>query len=182
MGNFMAKGMDDNRIKMMESQKLMMIRQRETMMAVEIAKAKDRFGFYCGFYGTVVTFGTLAALKLRNPAPLIGPLIPTTWALAFQYDMIYGNKMERILAEADRLLMDQPELFRLPKASLMLDDPNDYQNLIMNDRNARNELIKTGKKPEPVVADVSKCPHSLTNPPKRDPNAPSKCPFGFKSS
>ena len=134
MGAQMSSAMENNSKKMMANQREMALRQRETQLAVELARAKDRFHFYCGFYCTVVFFGSLAAMKLRNPAPLVGPMIPTTWALAYQYDMVYGNKLERITQEAERMLSDGSaetgwRKLTPPPSSLLLESPGQYEDL-----------------------------------------------------
>lgn len=58
----------------------------------------------------------MAALKKKNPA-LIGPLVPLSFVLLFQYDMCYGNMMERIRRAADELITTNPYKFYLPEHS-----------------------------------------------------------------
>jgi hypothetical protein len=146
MGNVsatMKSNMEQNSVRMVEFQRAMALKQRETQMALELARAKDRFHFFCGLYSTVFCAGLTAAFHLRNPAPLIGPLIPLTWAFAFQYDLVYGNKLERIMAETNRLLIEEPERFAVPKTSLILQNPEDYETIIMEERRARNAALKS---------------------------------------
>ncbi len=48
---------------------------------------------------------------------MIFPLVPFSFAYAFQYDMLYGNMMERAMSEADTLLIEKPLKFVLPAHS-----------------------------------------------------------------
>lgn len=138
----MKKNMDDNRVEMMVAQRMIALKQRETMMAFELARAKDRFQFYLGFYFTVLCVATAGALRLRNPAPVLAAGTPTTWALLFQYDLVYGNKLTRVSEEADRLLREESGRFALPPSSLLLDSPEEYD-VILRLRKNRNEVLSS---------------------------------------
>jgi hypothetical protein len=63
-------------------------------------------------------------------------LVPFSLAYAFQYDMLYGNMMERAQLEADKLIIENPLKFALPAHSGIV-SVEDY-NKIMN--------IKDGKR------------------------------------
>ena len=130
----MSAAMADNQQKMLAAQREMALKQRETQLAMELARAKDRFHFYCGFYASIWVFGSLGAMKFKNPAPLVGPLIPTTWAFAFQYDLVYGDKLVRINAEAERMLRDDSKetgwrKLAPPPSSALLEYPGQYEDL-----------------------------------------------------
>ena len=145
MGNpasTMRATMEENQAKMMEMQRSMALKQRETQMALEIAKAKDRFQFYTGFYVTVMSVAFVGGIVRHNPLPFVAIGIPTTWAWYFQYDLLHGNKMDRIMAETNRLLLEEPHRFAPPKASLLLSDPEYYEHVIMPERRERNALMK----------------------------------------
>jgi hypothetical protein len=43
-----------------------------------------------------------------------------SFVLAYQWDMAYGTKIERIVADADRILMHEPRLLRMPGGRLSL--------------------------------------------------------------
>ena len=139
----MRDSMAENQAKMMEMQRQMALKQRETQLATEFAKAKDRFAFYTGFYCTLLCAGMAGSLKMRNPAIFFGPAIPTTWAMAYQYDFVYGNKLERIMAETNRLLIEEPERFAPPSSSLMLPNPDYYVTSVLPERYERNAKLKT---------------------------------------
>ena len=45
------------------------------------------------------------------------PLVPIGFTYAFQYDMFYGDMLERAQQEADQLLIEHPMKFVLPAHS-----------------------------------------------------------------
>lgn len=45
------------------------------------------------------------------------PLVPIGFTYAFQYDMFYGNMLERAQQETDQLLIEHPMKFVLPAHS-----------------------------------------------------------------
>lgn len=59
---------------------------------------------------------TLVAILKRDARPMI-PLVPISFAYAFQYDMFYGDMLERAQQEADKLLVEHPMKFVLPAHS-----------------------------------------------------------------
>ena len=83
---------------------------------MQIALSRERFTYYCYFYATVFPLLFVNAIRNKNPA-YIGPLIPLTFILGFQYDMCYGNMMERARATADSLITEDPYKFYLPEHS-----------------------------------------------------------------
>ncbi|XP_071119202.1 plasminogen receptor (KT)-like isoform X2 [Haliotis cracherodii] len=106
MGILLGKTMDENLKKQqefmlktsviqMERQIQMQNQMRERMMAMQIARARDIFVWFGSFY-TLASLGMIAGFsKQRKPTVLI-PALPLTFLLAYQYDMAYGNKMERM--------------------------------------------------------------------------------------
>lgn len=105
-GELMAK----NQEKMVQNQKEMMLKQRQMQLAQQFAMGKDRFMYYQVFY-YLCCFGLFAkALKEKNPTSLF-PLVPLSFVFAYQYDMYYLNKMERVRKEAERLIREEPDLF-----------------------------------------------------------------------
>ena len=72
------------------------------------------------FYGTFacIAFPALIARAHATKNPLfLGPVIIMSFVMAYQADMAYGNKMERIRVSAEQMLQDEPELFTLPNAA-----------------------------------------------------------------
>jgi hypothetical protein len=106
----MAEMMRKNTDIMMKRQAELMMKQRQLMMAHQFAMGKDRFMFYKYFYYTCVFGLSMNALKMRNPH-VLGPLVPLTFAFAYQWDFYVGNKLKRIRKDAEHLLETQPELF-----------------------------------------------------------------------
>jgi hypothetical protein len=58
----------------------------------------------------------LVAILKKNPMAMF-PLVPIGFTYAFQYDMFYGNMLERAQQEADQLLIEHPMKFVLPAHS-----------------------------------------------------------------
>jgi hypothetical protein len=110
MKNNMQEMMKRNTEVMMKKQSELMMKQRQLMMAHQFAMGKDRFMFYKYFYYTAC-FGLLAnAFKTKNHT-VMGPLVPLTFAYAYQWDFYNGNKLNRVRLDAEKLLETNPELF-----------------------------------------------------------------------
>jgi hypothetical protein len=77
----------------------------------------------------------LGASKTKNPK-ILAPLLPLGFVYAFQYDMVYGNMMERAMATADTLIVEHPMKFAMPPHGGIV-DPEEYMNILN---------IKDGKK------------------------------------
>lgn len=80
--------------------------------------------------------GCLAGAILRKNPQLGAPIVPLSFAYAFQYDMLYGNMFERAQVVADDLLVQDPNKFLLPAHSGIV-TPAEYNKIIG---------IKDGKK------------------------------------
>ncbi|KAK3086540.1 hypothetical protein FSP39_019914 [Pinctada imbricata] len=124
MGSVIGKAMDENMKKqqdfMLQVNKLTMERQvqmqnqmRERQMAMMVARSRDLFMWYSSFYCVVLVGGVLGFMKTKKPTPII-PLVPLTFIFGYQYDLAYGTKMERMRAEADRILDTEMSLIDLP--------------------------------------------------------------------
>ena len=90
-----------------------------------MARTRDLFRWYASFTGTVMVLGVIGAMKLKSPAPLL-PSLPLSWVAAYQYDMAYGNKLQRVRKEAGQILDEKWRLgddnpFLLPENNLLLD-------------------------------------------------------------
>lgn len=109
---------------MQDNQKVMMLGQREMMMATQVGKMRDDFRWLCAFDGTVLTLVTLGFLKTHNPRLLV-PWIPMSFSLAYFYDAAYGTKFERIKIEAEEILKNERAKFAVPAGNRMM-TPEEY--------------------------------------------------------
>lgn len=55
--------------------------------------------------------------KTKAPA-ILTPLVPLTFIVAYQGDLAYGSKLERIKGEAENILGFEPELLQMPLGTL----------------------------------------------------------------
>eukprot|EP01084_Bolivina_argentea_P114745 204233_1 len=125
MGDTMKNTMAENQKSMMDAQLQMAMKRREMMMAVNMSRARDIFRFYSSFTATVFCLGLVGAIKLKNPGPLL-PSIPLGWICAFQYDLAYGNKLQRVRNEAGQILDEKWRLgnenpFNPPENNLLIE-------------------------------------------------------------
>ncbi|KAK7100307.1 plasminogen receptor (KT)-like [Littorina saxatilis] len=132
MGSLMGKAMDDNMKKqqefMLKQGQMQMERQiqmqnamRERQMAMQIARGRDLFQWWGAFY-SLAALGCVAGFrKKRNPVALV-PLFPLTFIVGYMYDMGYGSKVDRMRAEADRIMDEERGLLNLPHGLPTFDD------------------------------------------------------------
>lgn len=78
-----------------------------------MALGRERFWYYKNFV-YLSAFGLTAAAIHKKDPRVIFPLVPLLFAYAFQYDMLYGNMLERAQKDADKLIVDYPMKFILP--------------------------------------------------------------------
>jgi len=97
----------------MERQLVMQNEMRERQMSMQLARAREIFKYYSVFYCCVVTAGVIGAIKKKNPTPLI-PIVPLGFVCTFQYDAAYGNLMERVKEEAERILIEERSRLDVP--------------------------------------------------------------------
>eukprot|EP01059_Diplonema_ambulator_P028669 TRINITY_DN47553_c0_g1_i1.p2 TRINITY_DN47553_c0_g1~~TRINITY_DN47553_c0_g1_i1.p2 ORF type:complete len:160 (+),score=56.25 TRINITY_DN47553_c0_g1_i1:59-481(+) len=121
----MEKAMKSNTQNMIEAQQKVAMRQREMMMAMQIAQARDFFKYYMAFTGSMALLGTIAVAKGRSRAAF-APLFPLGFGAVYQYDFAYGNKLQRVRAEAGVILDENWRLgdenpFLLPENNLLMD-------------------------------------------------------------
>lgn len=93
--------------KQIQNQKKMQMQIRQVQMAAQFAVGKERFHWYSAFYFLGLVTLPIAAIKSKNPGPII-PLVIITFVWAYQFDMFYGNKQFRVQKEAARLLREEP--------------------------------------------------------------------------
>lgn len=66
----------------------------------------------------------------------MAPILPLTIVIAYQADLAYGNKPQRIRAEASRILREQPHLVQLPGGPIV---PRDIDEFIAGRRKSLHE-------------------------------------------
>ncbi|CAH1153673.1 unnamed protein product [Phaedon cochleariae] len=86
---------------------------RERKIALEIAKSRELFFWYGAFYLTSVTWAVTSYRYKRNPLFLL-PIVPLSFIIAYQADLSYGNKLHRVIMEAEHILQFESDLLSLP--------------------------------------------------------------------
>ncbi|XP_030756334.1 plasminogen receptor (KT)-like isoform X2 [Sitophilus oryzae] len=99
-----------NNIKI-ERQLQMRNQMRERQVALEIARQRELFYWMSAFYFTSV-IGSV--YRLKKKLSLLAPLVPLTFLYAYQADLAYGNKLHRILIEAEHIMQFEEDLLSLP--------------------------------------------------------------------
>jgi hypothetical protein len=84
-----------------------------------------------GAVRTGVVFIRVIYYILQDPSKAIF-VVPLTFAFAYQYDMYYHNKMQRVRMEADRLILEEPHLFELPEHSGLYPTSEEYHKAVRN--------------------------------------------------
>lgn len=131
----MSTNMKKNMEEQMKFQKELILKQRQMQMATQIAMGRERFWYFQWFY-YIAAAGLLMGAVIQKQPKIAAPLVPLSFAYAFQYDMCYGTMMERAMETADMLIVEHPLKFSLPPHSGIV-DTEEYLR-IMN--------IKDGKK------------------------------------
>lgn len=115
-----AESMNANMKKNMEAQmqfqKELILKQRQVQMAMQIALGRERLWYFQSFLALAAVGLTALAIRKRDVRAVF-PLVPMSFAYAFQYDMLYGDMMERAQLCADGLIVDSPLKFALPAHS-----------------------------------------------------------------
>ena len=112
----MAKNMEKSQAGMKTIQLEMAMKQRQSMMAMQTAMARERVKYYSVLAGAAWIFLPIAIVKKKNPM-LVAPLFIISLSWTFQYDMAYGNMSIRAQKEASKLIAEEPERFFLPSTS-----------------------------------------------------------------
>ena len=66
-----------------------------------------------GFLFGLLMFDFNRFMKTKTPG-VIAPLLPLTFVFGYQYDLAYGTKMNRIIAEAENILMFERDVIDIP--------------------------------------------------------------------
>ncbi|KAL5486494.1 hypothetical protein EMCRGX_G018982 [Ephydatia muelleri] len=101
----------------MERQIQMQLLMRERMVATQLAVAREAMYWWGGFYSLCLVGLTAGFLKTKKPGVIV-PIVPLSFVVGYQADMAFGNKMERIVAEADRILKEEQHLLSMPGAPM----------------------------------------------------------------
>ncbi|XP_066990711.1 plasminogen receptor (KT) isoform X1 [Macrobrachium rosenbergii] len=105
---------------MLETQRIQLERQihmqnemREKMMSMQIARSRELLYWFGTFY-IVAGIGMIAGFRrTRKPGTLV-PLLPLSFLLAYQADLAYGSKLNRIKMEAENILLFERDLVSIP--------------------------------------------------------------------
>nr|XP_047123541.1 plasminogen receptor (KT)-like isoform X1 [Hydra vulgaris] len=135
----MKSTMDENFKKnqefMLTTQELQLGRQmamqqllQQKMMAMQLARQREMFTWIASFSATV-SLGLLAGFARTKKPSLIGPIIPLGFLTAYNYDMVYGNKMERIKKDAEYILEKDYNLVAMPKGPLTFEEVENFRNV-----------------------------------------------------
>jgi hypothetical protein len=74
----------------------------------------------------------------RGKPIIVIPWIPATTSMLYQYDMFYGNKIERIRQMSAELLENEPELFQVPKENPLITQEK-YAELFITPRKSKTK-------------------------------------------
>ncbi|KAL7574875.1 hypothetical protein ACA910_010709 [Epithemia clementina (nom. ined.)] len=90
--------------------------QREVQMALNIAKARDTLVVFGSAWATLVS-GVVAVRAMGRPVPgLVGvPIVVGGLVLGNIADMAYGNKLNRVVNEAEYIMEHERARFVPPK-------------------------------------------------------------------
>ena len=125
---------DEQLEKGIEQRKVITLQSRETQMAYMFAKNKERFQWYGALYSQFTV--ALPVAQYRGHHFLVFSYVLSSFSFWYQYDMFYGNKIERIRNEAERLLDEEPHLFRLPANNLLCND-EEYDTVLNMEERSR---------------------------------------------
>ena len=93
-----------------------MMLQREVQMAVNIAKARDSIMIFGSAWATLVSGVSVAKLMGRPVPGLVGvPIVVGGLVLGNMADLAYGNKLNRVVNEAEYIMEYERERFVPPK-------------------------------------------------------------------
>lgn len=90
--------------------------QREIQMSINVAKARDTLQIF-GSVWLVLTTSVAGAHLAKRPVPsfLMLPIVGGGLALCNMADLAYGNKLQRVMKEAEYIMENEKERFVPPK-------------------------------------------------------------------
>ncbi|KAK4300149.1 hypothetical protein Pmani_017552 [Petrolisthes manimaculis] len=105
---------------MLETQRVQLERQihmqnemREKMMSMQVARSRELLYWFGSFY-IVAALGMITGFRRSKKPGTLVPLLPLSFILAYQADMAYGSKLNRIKLEAENILVFERDLVSLP--------------------------------------------------------------------
>jgi hypothetical protein len=102
--------MDETQILMLRRQIELNARQvRERQMAMQMARQREMFHWIGGFYCLALPLAIVNVRAGRIAPSAVAPLVPITFAVAYNADMAYGNKMSRIRASAEEIMTNESD-------------------------------------------------------------------------
>jgi len=105
VGSKMAEKQKEMVVVQRENQKQMMMEQMKKQLSMQMAAQREQlnweFGTF-GFFGSVLVLAKMS--KKHVPAPAAIPFLLASVIMAYQVDFAYGNKMDRVKKEADKIL------------------------------------------------------------------------------
>ncbi|XP_031568776.1 plasminogen receptor (KT)-like [Actinia tenebrosa] len=124
MGSVLGTAMDENMKKnqqfMAENQKIVLGRQiqmqrqmQQRQMATMLSGSREMFNWIASFYGLATVAMFAGYMKTKNPS-IIAPFLPLSFIVGYQADYVYGNKIERIRDEAERIMREEQGLLQIP--------------------------------------------------------------------
>lgn len=117
MGSALSTVGESVAAKMAEKQKETMAAQRDAQakmmeanikrqVAIQMAATRERLNWQLGFWLAANVGVAARFIKTKTVHPVsIFPVVILPYIMAYQADLAYGNKMDRIKAEADRILV-----------------------------------------------------------------------------
>jgi len=118
--NAMAEQQAKAQRAMIERQLQMQLEMRERMMASQIAGSRDLVHWLVGVLVIGAPILAIAASRTGNRA-LLAPLFPLSIISAYNYDLAYGTKTIRIIAEAEYIMANERSIFTMPGEALTVD-------------------------------------------------------------
>eukprot|EP01134_Creolimax_fragrantissima_P007287 CFRG7287T1 len=108
MGSFTSKVEDGVKDRLATQMAL----QREIQMSINIAQARDSLMWYGSLYAGFVA-SVAVGVMARQPVPKFAaiPIVVGGFALGNIYDIAYGNKLQRVVAEAEYMLHEERHRF-----------------------------------------------------------------------
>lgn len=120
MSQAMDESFQKNKTFMKETQDQMMARQiqmqnqmRERAMAMQLSGSREMFNWVGSFYGIATLAMLLGFSRSKNPG-VLAPILPLSFIVGYQWDWCYGNKIERIRADAEKILQEEHGKVSLP--------------------------------------------------------------------
>eukprot|EP00160_Parvularia_atlantis_P002591 Unigene12158_Nuclearia_a/m.36965 Unigene12158_Nuclearia_a/g.36965 ORF Unigene12158_Nuclearia_a/g.36965 Unigene12158_Nuclearia_a/m.36965 type:complete len:143 (-) Unigene12158_Nuclearia_a:65-493(-) len=112
LGEGVAGKMAEKQREAMAAQQAFMMQQAKRQQAIMMAQQREQLVWEAGAWALVATATTMRTVVSRRfPAPAAVPLLVLPYLMAYQVDMAYGNKMDRIKAESDRILAEEAHWF-----------------------------------------------------------------------